>query len=95
MDGNPLIHIPAGYIKNIYSKTLTWGFEAKPGPGTNGRRFALPQGRVLGGSNSINGLNYVRGQSVDYDSWLLPAMQDPFSLLHSSRSPPSKNANLE
>ena len=68
-DSNPLIHIPAGYIKNIYSKTLTWGFEAEPGPGTNGRRFSLPQGRVLGGSSSINGLNYVRGQAVDYDNW--------------------------
>jgi choline dehydrogenase len=68
-DSNPLIHIPAGYIKNIYSKTLTWNFEAEPGPGTNNRKFSLPQGRVLGGSSSINGLNYVRGQSVDYDNW--------------------------
>lgn len=68
-DTNPLIHIPAGYIKNVYSKTLTWNFEAEPGPGTNGRKFSLPQGRVLGGSSSINGLNYVRGQAVDYDNW--------------------------
>jgi choline dehydrogenase len=68
-DTNPLIHIPAGYIKNIYSKTLTWNFESEPSPGTNNRRFSLPQGRVLGGSSSINGLNYVRGQAVDYDSW--------------------------
>lgn len=68
-DTNPLIHIPAGYIKNIYSKTLTWNFEAEPSPGTNNRRFSLPQGRVLGGSSSINGLNYVRGQAADYDGW--------------------------
>ncbi|KKY51336.1 choline dehydrogenase [Pseudomonas amygdali pv. tabaci str. ATCC 11528] len=68
-DTNPLIHIPAGYIKNIYSKTLTWNFEAEPGPGTNNRTFSLPQGRVLGGSSSINGLNYVRGQAADYDAW--------------------------
>ncbi|MBC3478010.1 GMC family oxidoreductase [Pseudomonas taiwanensis] len=68
-DTNPLIHIPAGYIKNIYSKTLTWNFEAEPGPGTNNRSFSLPQGRVLGGSSSINGLNYVRGQAADYDGW--------------------------
>lgn len=68
-DSNPLIHIPAGYIKNIYSKTLTWNFMSEPGPGTNNRSFSLPQGRVLGGSSSINGLNYVRGQAVDYDNW--------------------------
>jgi choline dehydrogenase len=68
-DLNPLIHIPAGYIKNVYSKTLTWNFEAEPGPGTNGRRVSLPQGRVLGGSSSINGLNYNRGQSTDFDHW--------------------------
>ncbi|MDX3977411.1 GMC family oxidoreductase [Shinella sp.] len=68
-DTNPLIHIPAGYIKNIYSKKLTWNFRSEPGPGVNGRSFPLPQGRVLGGSSSINGLNYVRGQSTDYDNW--------------------------
>ena len=68
-DLNPLIHIPAGYIKNVYSKTLTWNFEAEAGPGTNGRRVSLPQGRVLGGSSSINGLNYNRGQSTDFDHW--------------------------
>lgn len=68
-DTNPLIHIPAGYIKNIYSKTLTWNFVSEPGPGVDNRSFSLPQGRVLGGSSSINGLNYVRGQAVDYDNW--------------------------
>ncbi|MBX4922145.1 choline dehydrogenase [Rhizobium bangladeshense] len=68
-DVNPMIHIPAGYIKNIYSKKLTWNFMSEPNPGTNDRSFALPQGRVLGGSSSINGLNYVRGQAIDYDNW--------------------------
>ena len=68
-DLNPLIHIPAGYIKNVYSKRLTWNFEAEPSAGTAGRRFSLPQGRVLGGSSSINGLNHNRGQSSDYDQW--------------------------
>jgi len=68
-DWNPLIHLPAGYIKNLYSKTLTWNFKSEPGVGVNGRSFSLPQGRVLGGSSSINGLNYVRGQALDYDSW--------------------------
>jgi choline dehydrogenase len=68
-DRHPLIHIPAGYIKNVYSRKLTWGFRSEPVPGTNGRVFSLPQGRVLGGSSSINGLNHVRGQAADYDAW--------------------------
>ncbi|MDH6298050.1 GMC family oxidoreductase N-terminal domain-containing protein (plasmid) [Agrobacterium salinitolerans] len=68
-DINPMIHIPAGYIKNIYSKKLTWNFMSEPNPSTNNRSFSLPQGRVVGGSSSINGLNYVRGQAIDYDNW--------------------------
>lgn len=68
-DTNPLIHIPAGYIKNVYSKKLTWGFEAEASAGTAGRKFLLPQGRVLGGSSSINGLNHNRGQKADFDHW--------------------------
>lgn len=68
-DWNPLIHVPAGYIRNVYSKALTWGFETEASAGTGGRRLSLPQGRVLGGSSSINGLNYVRGQASDYDGW--------------------------
>ena len=68
-DTNPYIHIPAGYIKNIFSKKLTWNFFSEPSPHTNLRSFSLPQGRVLGGSSSINGLNYVRGQQYDYDNW--------------------------
>ncbi len=68
-DWNPLIHIPAGYMKLLDHKTLTWGFKAEPDPGTNGRAIAYPRGRVLGGSSSINGMIYVRGQPEDFDHW--------------------------
>ncbi len=68
-DWNPLIHIPAGYMKLLDHPTLTWGFKAEPDPGTAGRAIAYPRGRVLGGSSSINGMIYVRGQPEDFDHW--------------------------
>jgi choline dehydrogenase len=68
-DWHPLIHIPAGYIKLLDHPTLTWGFKAEPDPGVNGRAILYPRGRVLGGSSSINGMIYVRGQPEDFDHW--------------------------
>ncbi len=68
-DWNPLIHIPAGFMKMLDHKTLTWGFYAEADPGTNGRAILYPRGRVIGGSSSINGLIYIRGQPEDYDHW--------------------------
>ncbi len=68
-DRNPLIHIPAGYMKLLDHPTLTWGFRAEADPGTNGRAINYPRGRVLGGSSSINGMIYVRGQPEDFDHW--------------------------
>jgi choline dehydrogenase len=68
-DWNPLIHIPAGFMKMLDHKTLTWGFHAESDPGTNGRAILYPRGRVIGGSSSINGLIYIRGQPEDYDHW--------------------------
>ena len=68
-DWNPLIHIPAGYMKLLDHKTLTWGFTAEPDPGVNNRAILYPRGRVLGGSSSINGMIYVRGQPEDFDHW--------------------------
>jgi choline dehydrogenase len=68
-DRNPLIHIPAGYMKLLDHPTLTWGFTAEPDPGVNGRSILYPRGKVLGGSSSINGMIYVRGQPEDFDHW--------------------------
>src|SRR5439155_14187610 len=51
-DWNPLIHIPAGFMRMLDHPTLTWGFRAEPDPGTAGRAILYPRGRVLGGSSS-------------------------------------------
>ena len=68
-DRNPLIHIPAGYIKLLDHPVLTWGYTAERDPGVNGRAILYPRGRVLGGSSSINGMIYVRGLPEDFDHW--------------------------
>jgi choline dehydrogenase len=68
-DWNPLIHIPVGFMKLLDHKTLTWGYKAEADPGTAGRAIPYPRGRVLGGSSSINGLIYIRGQPEDFDHW--------------------------
>ena len=68
-DWNPLIHVPAGFIKMLDHPTLTWKYRAEPDPGTNGRAIVYTRGRVIGGSSSINGLVYIRGQPEDYDHW--------------------------
>ncbi len=68
-DRNMWIHIPAGYIKTLDMPGLNWRFETEPEEGTGNRRIPIPRGRVLGGSSSINGMVYVRGQPLDYDTW--------------------------
>jgi choline dehydrogenase-like flavoprotein len=68
-DWSPYIHVPAGFMKLLDHPTLTWGYHAEPDPGTAGRAILYPRGKVLGGSSSINGLIYVRGQPEDFDHW--------------------------
>ncbi len=68
-DTNPWIHVPAGFYRNIYNPGITWQFETEPVPGLGGRRISWPRGKVLGGSSSINGLIYIRGQRQDFDYW--------------------------
>ena len=69
LDRNMWIHIPLGYYRNIFNKKLTWGYITEPDPGINGRTMYWPQGKVVGGSSSINGLVHVRGQKEDFDKW--------------------------
>ncbi|MBO6727787.1 MAG: GMC family oxidoreductase N-terminal domain-containing protein [Rhizobiaceae bacterium] len=68
-DSNPWIHIPVGYFKTMHNPQVDWCFSTEPDPGLDGRSIAWPRGKVLGGSSSINGLLYVRGQPEDYDRW--------------------------
>ncbi|MGA0952739.1 MAG: GMC family oxidoreductase, partial [Candidatus Puniceispirillaceae bacterium] len=68
-DRNPLIHIPAGYIKTMVDPSINWMFESEAEASTANRRIAIPRGKVLGGSSAINGMLYVRGQVDDYNGW--------------------------
>ncbi|SHH94328.1 GMC family oxidoreductase [Marivita hallyeonensis] len=68
-DRNPWIHIPVGYFKTMHNPTVDWCYKTEPDPGLNGRSIDWPRGKVLGGSSSLNGLLYVRGQPQDYDRW--------------------------
>ena len=68
-DLNPWIHVPVGYFRTMGDPALDWCYMTEPDPGLNGRRLPWPRGKVLGGSSSLNGLLYVRGQPHDYDRW--------------------------
>ena len=68
-DSHLWIHIPLGYGRLFKEKAVNWMYQTEPEPGLNGRNVFQPRGKVLGGSSSINGLLYVRGQHEDYDRW--------------------------
>ena len=68
-DRSPFIHIPAGFIKTLKDPGVTWQFSTEPTERTGGRRIATIQGRTLGGSSSVNGMIYNRGQPNDLDHW--------------------------
>lgn len=69
MNRNFWLHLPVGYFKTIYDPRFSRVFDTVPCEGTAGRNVMWPRGRVLGGSSSINGLLYIRGQHQDYDDW--------------------------
>ena len=63
------IHIPVGYLHCIGNPRTDWLYNTEPDAGLGGRALVYPRGKVLGGSSSINGMIYMRGQSHDYDRW--------------------------
>jgi len=67
-DTNENIHVPVGYL-SLGRTEIDWHFETAPEPNCDNRRIALPRGRVLGGSSSINAMVYIRGNRADYDGW--------------------------
>jgi len=71
-DTNLWIHVPLGYGKLFARSDVNWAYESEPEPALNGRRIFTPRGKVLGGSSSINGLVYIRGQREDFDGWGIP-----------------------
>jgi len=68
-DYHPFIKIPAGFVKTLYSGNFAWPFKTEGSRSMGGRQVAIPQGRVVGGSSSINGMVYNRGQRRDFDTW--------------------------
>ncbi len=68
-DRHPRIHVPAALRPLLYDPKLNWVYQSEPGESSAGRRIPLPRGKVLGGSSSINGMLYVRGNPADYDGW--------------------------
>jgi choline dehydrogenase len=68
-DRNPMIHIPGLVIKLMHYPPLNWNYESAPDAGIVGRSLKWPRGKVIGGSGSINGMNFVRGNPADFDGW--------------------------
>ena len=73
LEAGPATHawarIPIGYAKLLTNPTANWLYASEPETSTNGRKLPVPRGKILGGSSSINGLAFVRGQAQDFDTW--------------------------
>jgi choline dehydrogenase len=69
-DKSPMIHMPAGVAHLLRTKAFNWQFDTEAEPHMNNRELYWPRGKVLGGSSSINGIVYIRGEASDYDEWV-------------------------
>jgi len=68
-DRNPWIHVPMGFSRLFADPNVNWMYESEPEAALNGRTMYQPRGKVLGGTSSINGMVYMRGNAADYDEW--------------------------
>jgi choline dehydrogenase len=68
-ESHPWSRIPIGFARLIENSAANWLYSSEPDEGTGQRRIPIPRGKLLGGSSSINGMVFVRGQSQDYDTW--------------------------
>ena len=68
-DGRLSIKMPSAFYMPLNDKRINWGFFSEPESGLNNRRIHCPRGKVLGGSSSINGMVYIRGNKEDFNSW--------------------------
>ena len=68
-DASPWIHIPGGYFKTMHNPNTDWCFKTEKEVGLDNREINYPRGKTLGGSSSINGMLYIRGQANDYNYW--------------------------
>src|ERR1700704_6719709 len=68
-DSYPWIHVPLGYVRTFCNPRVNWMFDSEPEPNLNNRVMYQPRGKVLGGTSSINGMVYMRGNAADYDEW--------------------------
>ncbi|MFV0299095.1 MAG: GMC family oxidoreductase [Hyphomicrobiaceae bacterium] len=68
-DLHPFIHVPAGILKLLYNPLVNWNYATEPDAKSGNRAIHWPRGRVLGGSSSINGMLFVRGNPADFDGW--------------------------
>src|SRR5580698_5648613 len=69
VDDSMWIDIPVGFTKLLNNPRYNWRFATEPEPNLNGRSVPIPRGKTLGGSSSINGMVYVRGNPLDYNTW--------------------------
>ncbi len=66
---HPFQNLPLYFFEILKVKRMSWGYESEPEPRLLGRKLDLPRGKVLGGSSAVNGMVYMRGHSVDFDTW--------------------------
>ncbi len=68
-DARPSVQVPGGFVHTLVNPKVNWMYQTEPEAELHGRRMAMPRGRILGGTSSINGMLYVRGQKQDFDDW--------------------------